>query len=65
MSEYQDYACGDEAFASWLQEVDAVCMERAGMGIFDFPDRLWRDDYDQALEPKTAFKLAVEEGLTR
>lgn len=52
--EFIEYADGDEAFAAWLEAVDARVLQRTAVGIFDHPDYLWRDAFDNDSDPTDA-----------
>lgn len=57
-----EYAEGDADFAAWLSVVDAECLERVGLSIFDFEDVCWRDLYrDLEDMPSEAFAYFAEE----
>lgn len=58
-----EYAHGDRKFAAWLRLVNALCAERYEVGIFDLPDYLWRDEYDNESAPKASLDAAVEWGI--
>ncbi|GAA0607527.1 hypothetical protein GCM10010174_25840 [Kutzneria viridogrisea] len=66
-TEYQHFeSCsgGDKDFAIWLISADIKCRKRCGFGIFDFPDRRWRDLYDDGTRPREAvIELLADEGF--
>lgn len=57
-----DYAGGGQAnvaFAAFLAEADCISFERYGLSIFDLPDYLWRDSYDNEMSPTEAVADAI------
>jgi len=60
--DYKDYAGGDNDFESWLRAVDALCVAKVGLSIFDLGDYLWRDAFDDELTPLEAFRNFAEDG---
>lgn len=54
--EYLEYAQNDTKFAEWLQEVNSEIEKVIGVGIFDIPDRFYRDMYDAGDSPKKVIK---------
>lgn len=61
-TDFREYSGNDDAFAGWLSKLDALVIDTYGMGVMDFPDHLWRDDYDSLLSPAEALEAAQEEG---
>jgi len=61
MDRAEEYANGDQGFADWLRKVDAAVMARVGVGVFDLPDFLLRDEYDFGTDPVEAAEMAIEE----
>ncbi|WP_367139320.1 hypothetical protein [Saccharothrix sp. HUAS TT1] len=57
------YAGDDVDFGIWLLVVDGACRRRLTVGIFDLPDRLWRDWYDDDMTPVQALRTLLEEGV--
>ena len=57
-----DYAGGGQAnvaFAAFLAAADRLSFERHGLSIFDLPDYLWRDAYDDEMSPTEALADAI------
>ena len=57
-----EYAKGHLGFYGYLRSCDATLMRAAGMGIFDLPDRLWRDAYDERQRPRDVISEILEGG---
>lgn len=55
-----EYAGGDPRFAEWLNTVDQMVVQTAGLSMFDFPDALWRDHFDDGLSPRDAIETVAE-----
>ena len=56
------YAGGDAQFARWLEKADAYCQKKTGiLGIFDMPDRCWRDAFDSEADPEQEVDEMLEE----
>ena len=56
------YAGGDTQFAAWLERADSHCQKKTGvLGIFDMPDRCWRDAFDAKADPKEEVDEMLEE----
>jgi len=48
------YTAGHLGFHGYMRAVDALFVRWTGLGVFDFPDRYWRDAYDDESPPKEA-----------
>lgn len=62
-----DYAGGGQAnvaFAAFLAEADCLSFERYGLSIFDLPDYLWRDAYDNEMSPMEALADAITQAAS-
>jgi hypothetical protein len=56
------YAQGDKQFARWLQDADAICINRCNGSIWDFPrDINWYRLYDYGLTPSQAINQVLDE----
>jgi hypothetical protein len=52
--------CADSAeFKTWLQEVDRLVTIEFGIGVFDLPDRLWRDMFESEMSAKEAAQETI------
>lgn len=45
----------DDFFIRFLKDVDKLCTDKYGLSIHDFPDYMWRDEYDSEVPPEDAF----------
>jgi hypothetical protein len=57
------YAQGHLGFYGFLRCCDATLMRAAGMGIFDLPDRTWRDSYDARERPRDIIAGILQGGM--
>ncbi|AOX18652.1 hypothetical protein [Kozakia baliensis] len=55
------YTAGHLGFHGYMRAVDALLQRRAGVGVFDLPDRCWRDAYDDEIPPQEAVAECLEE----
>ncbi|MBO1360266.1 hypothetical protein J2D73_10755 [Acetobacter sacchari] len=55
------YTAGHLGFHGYMRVVDAWIARCAGAGVFDLPDRGWRDAYDDEVPPRDAAREALEE----
>ena len=46
---FNHYACGKPDFAAWLRAIDALILDALGVGLFDLPDVLLRDMFDDGM----------------
>ena len=46
------------SFKDWEKQCDILVAQRVGFGIYCLPDVLWRDMYDDGLEPIDAIEDA-------
>jgi len=61
-----DDAAGHFGFHVWLRVVDAVIARHVLIGVFDLPDRCWRDAYDDEVLPVEAAQDALhDEGFPK
>jgi hypothetical protein len=56
-----DYTRGHLGFHGWMRAVDHAIRRRVGLGVFDLPDRCWRDACDDEVPPREAALEALEE----
>lgn len=59
----RSYARDDVDFGTWLMVVNGACYRRIGFGIFDLPDKSWRDWYEDEMTPGEALRALMEEGI--
>ncbi|MBB2157915.1 hypothetical protein HLH33_16675 [Gluconacetobacter diazotrophicus] len=55
------YTAGHLGFHGWMRAVDHAIARRIGLGVFDLPDRCWRDAYEERVLPRDAALEALEE----
>ncbi len=60
MTDYLDEA--DDEFEAWLSELDAECLDRFDLSVFDLEDCLWRSHFDAGLTPSEALDYELEAG---
>jgi len=54
----------DTGFQEWLEVVDTIVMETAGVSTFDLADYLYYDAYDDGVDPdEVAEAVLHEEGF--
>ncbi len=41
----------NSTFEEWMRQVDAYCWRGMGLSVYDLPDCLFRDWYDQRVRP--------------
>ena len=54
------------SFEEWLKKLDALFTAEFGLGYDDFPDYMWRDEYDADWTPEDSFAewmLQTNQGL--
>ncbi|MBB2157350.1 hypothetical protein HLH33_13680 [Gluconacetobacter diazotrophicus] len=57
------YTSDHLGFHGWLRAVDRAISRRIGIGVFDLPDRCWRDAYDDQVLPRdAALEALADEG---
>ena len=58
---------GLTSFDKWMREVDALCWENWGVGIYDLPDMRFRDFFEDGRTPLEFFhdELGTIEDLSR
>lgn len=56
-----EYSQGHLGFYGYLRSCDATLRRRLGVGLFDLPDRAWRDAYDARQRPSEVV-LEIQEG---
>lgn len=44
-----------------MRAVDHAIARHIGLGVFDLPDRCWRDAYDEQVLPSDAAREALED----
>ncbi len=52
MSRAKEYAGGNEEFAAWLEEVDALVAGKVGLSVFDLEDMLFFDSFEAGDSPE-------------
>lgn len=57
---FDSYCCDSEEFKTWLKEVDRLITNEFGIGVFDLPDRLWRDMFDSGMSAEEAAQDTIE-----
>ncbi|MBB2199900.1 hypothetical protein HLH44_21180 [Gluconacetobacter sp. 1c LMG 22058] len=55
------YTAGHLGFHGWMRAVDHAIARHIGLGVFDLPDRCWRDAYDEQVLPSDAAREALED----
>jgi len=55
------YTAGHLGFHGYMRAVDALLHRRLGIGVFDLPDRCWRDAYEDEVSPNDAVAECLEE----
>lgn len=40
------------SFEEWMKQVDRMCSSRLLVSVYDLPDRLYRDMYDDGYSPE-------------
>ncbi|MFW7270273.1 hypothetical protein ACMAUO_20350 [Gluconacetobacter sp. Hr-1-5] len=55
------YTAGHLGFHGWMRAVDRAIWRRTGLGVFDLPDRCWRDAYEEQIPPAEAAQEALED----
>lgn len=48
-------------FKTWKAECNKIVVRNIGMTIDDLPDALWRDYYEDSLQPQAAIDCAIED----
>jgi hypothetical protein len=61
MSTLDWYANGDKPFKAWLRKVDKLVTNELGIGIYDLPDKCWRDMFDGGDSPSEAAQEAIDD----
>jgi hypothetical protein len=51
-----------QGFRVWLRALDAECLKRFDVSVFDLEDVLWRAHFDSGLSPLDAFDHELEAG---
>lgn len=52
-----------QSFYSYMVQVDRLCMSKVGLSVFDLPDAMWWDYWNDGVPPKEALDdLLIEEG---
>jgi hypothetical protein len=51
----------DNKFNEWLKKCDKIVSRKAGLGLDDLPDAMWRDYFDDGLTPIDATDSAYED----
>ena len=49
------------SFKQWLKQCDRLLAKRMGFGIYHLPDALWRDMYNDGLDPIDAIEDAYHD----
>lgn len=57
----REYAGDHEGFYGWMCVVDHRIQRKTGLGVLDFPDRCWRDEYEDRVPPGEAADVAIDE----
>lgn len=60
MDRFLEYAQGDAEFADYLRAVDAIIEDRTSVGLFDVPDIMYRDCFEDGMAPEEAAEEAIE-----
>jgi len=55
-----EYSDNSDQFKTWLKEVDRLIANELGLGVFDLPDRLWRDMFDSEMDTIEAAEEVIE-----
>ena len=55
-----DSYCDGEEFKNWMETVDLLVTAEFGIGVFDLPDRLWRDMFDSGMSAMEAAQDTIE-----
>lgn len=61
MSTLKEYAAGDEAFFTWLREVNTNLNEKVGLGVLDLSDQTYHDWFSDEMSPAEAAELVLAE----
>lgn len=56
-----EYSQGHVGFYGYLMVAEAVVMKAFRLGLLDLPDRMWRDAYDDRLDPAAEAQAAIGE----
>jgi len=48
-------------YKEWLKKCDILVSNEFGLGLFDFPDFLWRDCFEDGFEPVDAVEQFKED----
>ncbi|NHN93530.1 hypothetical protein [Acetobacter sicerae] len=56
-----EYAAGHLGFYGYLRVANRICIRAACVGIFDLPDRCWRESYEAQEPPEDVVREALEE----
>jgi len=53
----------DRCFEAWMKKVDRQISKLIGIGAYDLPDYLYRDDFDFGYSPKECAEMVVAENF--
>ena len=48
-------------YKNWISNVDRVMVSAFGLAHDDLPDALWRDRFDDGMQPEEAITAAVDD----
>lgn len=48
-------------YETWLKQCDVLVSNEFGLGLFDFPDFLWYDAFQDGFEPEEAVEQFKED----
>jgi hypothetical protein len=59
LSQDQQDAFEDRAYAAWMAKVDAILVRKTGLDSNDLPDICYRDMHDDGASPSEAAREAI------